>query len=284
MKKIYEFLVWDNCNNNCQFCWQRENPRIYNFEQRRQILMDVIKFINSSEFIKGSHVLICGGEIFDKPSDFIILQDFFKDIINLMNNNIIDLLYVNTNLIYLNINALYDFLEKIKQNNLFHRLKFTSSYDIEGRFKSEHDRQIMLTNLKTINNQYNLNTVVNTILTKPCCDAILNNEFNVKEFMEEYKCWVNLVPYIVLNDKLTADRVTIFKTLYHVDKQIPYLEQYISNIGIKQDKLLYKFENGKFNFCSCDIAECGHSINFRKYSKECTCFCCDLEEACQTVQ
>ena len=284
MKKIYEFLVWDNCNNNCQFCWQRENPRIYNFDQRQQILMDVIKFINSSEFIKGSHVLICGGEIFDKPSDFIILQDFFKDIINLMNNNIIDLLYVNTNLIYLNINALYDFLEKIKQNNLFHRLKFTSSYDIEGRFKSEHDRQIMLTNLKTINNQYNLNTVVNTILTKPCCDAILNNEFNVKEFMEEYKCWVNLVPYIVLNDKLTADRVTIFKTLYHVDKQIPYLEQYISNIGIKQDKLLYKFENGKFNFCSCDIAECGHSINFRKYSKEGTCFCCDLEEACQTVQ
>ena len=184
MKKIYEFLVWDNCNNNCQFCWQRENPRIYNFEQRRQILMNVIKFINSSEFIKGSHVLICGGEIFDKPSDFIVLQDFFKDIINLMNNNIIDLLYVNTNLIYLNINALYDFLEKIKQNNLFHRLKFTSSYDIEGRFKSEHDRQIMLTNLKTINNQYNLNTVVNTILTKPCCDAILNNEFNVKEFME----------------------------------------------------------------------------------------------------
>ena len=277
MKSIYEFLVWDNCSNNCQFCWQRETPRIFDHTQREIILQEVLNFINSDKFVKGSHVLICGGEIFDKPSDFFILNKFFECIVDLMKNNVIDLLYINTNLIYLNINGLYEFLELIKNNNLLDRLKFTSSYDIQGRFKNEHDRQVMLTNLKSIN-QYNINIVVNTILTKPCCEAILNGNFDLKKFMEEYRCWVNLVPYIVLDKELTAERSTIFKALKYVDNTCPgYLDKYIPNICIKQEKLLYKFEDGEFKFCSCDIAECGHSINFRRYSKEGTCFCCDVE-------
>ena len=44
-KRIYEFLVWDNCNNNCQFCWQREKPRLYNHNMRSSILNDVIEWI-----------------------------------------------------------------------------------------------------------------------------------------------------------------------------------------------------------------------------------------------
>ena len=276
MKKIYEFLVWDNCNNNCKFCWQRENPRIFDHNQREQVLIKTIQFLEN-DFEKGNSVLICGGEIFDKPGDREILKTFFMKIIDFMLNDYIDLLYINTNLIYSNTSCLYDLLELININNLFDKLKFTTSFDIAGRF-NEDTKQLMLNNLHDIKYYFpNINIVVNTILTKPCCNAILNNEFNVKEFMEEYKCWVNLVPYIVLDDELTADRITIFKTL-NVDKICyNYLDTYVSNICIKQEKLLYKFEDGEFKFCSCDIAECGHSINFRRYSKEGTCFCCDVE-------
>lgn len=198
----------------------------------------------------------------------------------MMKEGIIDLLYINTNLIYININGIYDLLEQLKEHGLLDRLRFTTSYDIEGRFKKEHDRQVMLTNLKSIMEHYpTIHTVVNTILTKPACDAILSDSFNLKEFMEEYNCWVNLIPYIVLDSDLTADRKTIFKALNHVNKQCPnYLEKYVPNMAIKQEKWLYMYKNGEFQFCSCELSpECGHSVNFKKYCKEGTCFCCDLE-------
>ena len=280
-KRIYEFLVWDNCNNNCQFCWQREKPRLYNHNMRSSILNDVIEFIKSDRFVKGSHILVCGGEIFDKPTDFQILSTFFSVIIQFMKQGIIDLLYINTNLIYININGVYDLLEQLKEAGLIERIRFTTSYDIEGRFKSERDRSIMLTNLETIGQKYpNMYIVANTILTKPACEAILTGKFNIKEFMEHNNCWVNLIPYIVLDDKLTADRNMIFNTLRKVEEQVPgYLSRYVPNMAIKQEKWLYMYKDGDFQFCSCKVSEdCGHSVNFKKYCKEGTCFCCDLEE------
>ena len=40
IKPIYEFLVWDNCSNNCQFCHQRNNPRNFDLLARSHILYE----------------------------------------------------------------------------------------------------------------------------------------------------------------------------------------------------------------------------------------------------
>lgn len=279
-KKIYEFLVWDNCNNNCQFCWQREQPRLYDYNKRIMILNEVLNFIKSDKFEKGSHILICGGEIFDKPSDFTALSSFFFNIIQFMKQGIVDLLYINTNLIYTDMSGVWDLLSHLEEAGLISRIRFTTSYDVEGRFKSIESEKLMLRNLEDVGNKYsNMHIVANTILTKPACEAILSGKLNLKKFMETNNCWVNLIPYIVLDDKLTADRATIFKTLTYVGKQNPgYLEKYVPNMAITQEKWLYMFKDNKFQFCSCPMSVCGHSVNFKKYCKEGTCFCCDIEE------
>ena len=85
-KPIFEMLVWDNCKNNCRFCFQRDNPRIFNAIQKAQICNKVIEFLDSDQFINGSHVLIVGGEIFDTPSDEILLNNFFNKIIKYLNH------------------------------------------------------------------------------------------------------------------------------------------------------------------------------------------------------
>lgn len=282
MKKIYEFLLWDNCNNNCKFCWQREQPRIYDKEKRKEILDEVIKFIDSDKFEKGSHILVCGGEVFDKPQDFDNLTEFFHKIVDFMERDVIELLYINTNLIYWDTKGLMRLFQMLENShyNLLSRLRFTTSYDIEGRFKNKDSKDLMLANLKYIMDKYpTVHTVVNTILTKPACEAVLSGEFKLDKFMEQYNCWVNLIPYIVLDEELTADRTLIFKTLEHVNNICPgYLEKYVPNMSIKQEKWLYMYKNNEFQFCSCELSpECGHSANFKKYSKEGTCFCCDLE-------
>lgn len=279
-KAIYEFLLWDNCTNNCSFCFQRENPRIFNKSKRQEILDETLSFIQSDKFEKGSHILICGGEIFDKPQDSLQLNHFFTKIISLMLNDIIDLLYINTNLIYKDKCCLDFLLRNIKANNLFDRLKFTTSYDLAGRFKTKESEELMLQNLTWVKNIYpDCKVVVNTILTKQVCNAILNRSFSIKDFIQKYKCWVNLLPYIVYNKELSATRGEIFSALKEVDKDVSgYLDYYIPNMSITQEKLLYLYKDGKFEFCSCKMAECGHSINFKRYSDKGTCFCCDLKE------
>lgn len=277
-KKIYEFLVWDNCNNNCRFCFQRKDPRLFNLEKRKEILNEVLNFIDSDKFEKNNHILICGGEIFDKSSDFETLDIFFKEIIDRMNKDIIDLLYINTNLIYSDLTSLKNLLDLIEENNLFSRLKFTTSYDLEGRFKTNTSKELMLNNLKWIKENYpDCNIVTNTILTKQVCEAILDNTYPVKDFMKEYQCWVNLIPYIIYDETLAPKRELLFKTLRKVGNDCQgYLEEYIPNITIKQEKLLYIYKNNNFEFCSCELDKCGHSINFKRYSEKGSCFCCDL--------
>ena len=281
IKPIYEFLVWDNCNNNCKFCFQRENPRLFNKSGRGMVLNETIKFIESEQFQNGSHILICGGEVFDKPSDFEILHNFFEKIIDKMNNNIIDLLYINTNLIYKNTDSLYDMLEMIKTNNLFDRLKFTTSYDFEGRFKNEEDRELMLGNLKAVKQNYpDIRIVTNTILTQPVCQKIIDGKYDIRDWMEEYQCYVNLIPYIVLDKELMPSRNELFKALNIIEKQAEgYLRRWIDNLDLKQEKWLYMYKNNEWQFVSCEWdGECGHSVNFKRYSDSGHCFVCDLKE------
>ena len=45
---------------------------------------NILNNIKSDNFTKGSHILICGGEIFDKPNDFEILDEFFCKIFHKM--------------------------------------------------------------------------------------------------------------------------------------------------------------------------------------------------------
>ena len=276
-KNIFEFLVWDNCNNNCKFCIQRDNPRLFNKATKITILNKVVDFIKSDKFIKNSHILVCGGEIFDNPSIFPNLNAFFAQIDSFMADNTIDLLYLNTNLIYNDISGL-DFVLNLMKDK-FDRLKFTTSYDLYGRFKKKEDEKLFFDNLIWIKEKYpKCNIVVNTILTKQTCEKILNNEFSVKNFMKAYDCWINLIPYIIHDPNLSANKTEIFSTLLKVDKECPgYLKEYIPNMCIDQPKLLYMYKNDNFEFCSSGLSDCGHSVNFKRYSTDKTCFCCDLK-------
>jgi hypothetical protein len=244
------------------------------------ILNKTLEFIESDIFIKGSHILVCGGEIFDKPSDFEILNQFFNKIVDHMLNDVIDILYINTNLIYKDLTGVIQFLTLIKDNNLLDRIRFTTSYDLAGRFRDKESEELMLSNLKTVREMFGeMGIVVNTILTKQVCEAIISKEFDITKFMSDYKCWVNLLPYIVLDPTLTPSRSQIIRTLKLVDEENEgYLAKYVPNMSITQEKWLYMYKNDEFQFCSCELAECGHSINFKRYSDKGTCFCCDLKE------
>ena len=170
MKKIYEFLLWNNCGNNCTFCHQRAHERriddkiLTSDEQIRSLLL-CREFLDTT-FENGNHILLVGGEIFDIQNEQVkkVLIDLIIHIKEKMCKNEIELLYINTNLLYENTDLLDWFLSLYETNGLIERIKFTTSYDIVGRFTSKARELLFYKNLKRLTDTYaDIKIVVNTV-------------------------------------------------------------------------------------------------------------------------
>lgn len=278
-KIAYEFLLWDNCNNNCRFCFQRQNDKRLSLEERKLSLERVLAYLKL-DFERGNDLILMGGEIFDTPSLFENLNIFFDSIIDMMLTGNINILRINTNLIYKKKDALYYLLDAINQNNLFDRFTLTTSFDVEGRFIGK-TKDLMLSNLKEITKKYPcLYVTVNSILTNSLCNSILNKSFDIKSFQKEYGVEVLLIPYIILKNDLVASREKIFKTLRLVNDEIP---NYISNMilrwgdNVNFERRIFRFNGKEYEYCTSENSECGHSVNFKNYSTHGTCLICDLK-------
>ena len=226
-----------------------------------------------------------GGEIFDMEDQNVIdnLKSLIDYIITLMNNNEIELLYINTNLLYEDLSTLEYLLNNIQQNNLWDRLRFTTSWDLAGRFECAKKQEKFDYNLKTIRNKYpDAHIVVNSILTKQYCEKVIENPSFVKDFQDKYKVQVNTIPYIVLTDWLAPTKNQVMKALLSINSAIPnYIKNYVNNFSLPQPKLLYEYNSSDKDliYCSSDVDKCGHSENFKNYclSKD-KCYICDIKQ------
>ena len=292
IKPIYELLLWNNCNNNCKFCFMKHNHHDNKFlsdENKKSSMKQALQLLNSDSYINGSHVLLVGGELFDtkfSQETENYFKYFLNTIVHYMVSGKIDLLYINTNLIYQDLSYLYYFLDLIRDFELFDRLKFTTSYDLYGRFNDSRSKHIVEYNLSKVVCDYKkINIVVNMIMTKQFCESVLSGRFNIKTFMDDFCVNVNTIPYIILHDSMAASRDQIYKTLLTLDRQIPgYLRSYIDNISLSQDKLLYEYDGEKYVFMSSKNAPCGHNENFHLCNIERDrCFVCDMIQLGDTL-
>ena len=298
-KPIIEFLLWNDClaHGKCAFCWQQakhECSKFLNDEEKINSINCVSKFLDNN-FAKlpngennkhtGNHILLVGGEIFDIESDIVKkeLIELIKKIIKMMCNNEIELLYINTNLLYKDLTLIDWFLSMIQTNGLFDRLRFTTSWDIAGRFETEEKKDLFDKNLKKIRADYpEAHIVVNSILTKQYCEKIIENPSFVKDFQDMYKVQVNTIPYIVLTDWLAPTKNQVMKALLSINSIIPnYVRDYVNNFSLPQPKLLYEYNSKDKDliYCSSDIDECGHSENFKNYCTDSKkCYICDIKQ------
>ena len=277
MLPINEFILWNNCPNNCKFCWQKlEKQQTY--EERIQSLNLVYEKVKK---LYNSHVLFVGGEIFADKNMTINSQLFklFRLTCEKMQRNEIELCYINTNLLY-NINVLLlPVLNMLKDYDLIDRVHFTTSGDGDGRFSNSFSIKQFYLNLCEIRNLFPVLPIyVNIILTKNFCEDVLSEKFNIATYERDYKVEVNTIPYIKFGKDIEAPaKETVFKTILKLNEQLPgYGIKYCNNFLLNQDIILQKSENGKLLNVSSDKSVCGHSENFTKcYSDSDECFVCD---------
>ena len=280
-----EFLLWSNCPNNCDFCWQKKinNPNcILNDEEMISSISKAKQRIANLPF---GDVLLVGGEIFGLKSREVseAMVDLIVFIRDRIKSNKIRYLYINTNLLYDSLFLIKVLCSEFK--GMEESLKFTTSYDLKGRFESKiYMKMLFESNLKTITETYpEINIVVNTILTKDVC----NSDFSVKKFCEEYKVKsVNLIPYIPIyyGDPLTPTYGEIISKLLETDREIPgYFEAYVKNFDLDQTKILWEYHKDIDDFveCTAEYLPCGHNKNFTKILKNGECFICRLKEELQ---
>ena len=285
IKPIYEFILWDNCSNNCKFCWQKQQNS-YSTDEMKNRSIDLVKnFICSVNFEIGSHVLLVGGEIFDDSNRKFIIE-FFDKICKMMTRNTIELCYLNTNLLYEDLNLLFLVLDVFKQNSLLDRLKFTTSYDLVGRFSTNSKEQLFISNLHTITSNYNVKVVTNMILSNELCRKIIDQTFSLSRFQQENNTELNLIPYIILDESLATDKNNIMQALTTLKKKdYMIFKSFLFNINIKQPRKMFYFKDckdiidNKLTACECKLLECGHSENFKRYTVDKkSCFVCDINE------
>ena len=284
---ITEYLAWNDCNNNCKFCWQRLKAKS-NTKQR----LEAIKLIkedmcNLNIPYEQNQILFVGGELFFEQDNDTkeALYDLFEYLFDLMYNEKVSRSYLNTNLLYNPEYLLFPVLDMALSKNLLDRLNFTTSGDETDRFvgiKGEEKRALFYENLKRLRNLYpEMNIMVNLILTKQFCDSVLNGKFDINEYEKKHGVIMNVIPYIKLkNDERTPSREEVFSTLIRLNSQQPgYLKRVCDNHTTHPIRKLLHYENGKLVNVSCDLNPCGHAMNFtRCYNNSESCFACDIKK------
>lgn len=284
---ITEYLAWNDCNNNCRFCWQRLKPKS-NTEQRLQALKLIKEDMLSLDLpFEDNHILFVGGELFFKQDDQTKekLYDLFICLFDLMEKKKINRSYINTNLLYDLNYLLFPVLDIAAEKKLLSRLNFTTSGDEFDRFvgvNAEQKRTLFYSNLNLLRERYpEMNIMVNLILTKPFCESVLLNTFNINEYEQKYKVIMNVIPYIKLkNDERTPTREQVLSTIMKLESQQKgYLKRTCNNHTTHPIRKLLHYENGTLVNVSCDLNPCGHAMNFtRCYSDSDSCFACDLKK------
>ena len=242
-----QFELWKECPNNCSFCYNKGIP----FKRNKVQSMQFVKTkLLSQETDKYDRIGLIMGEAFSGQLRTKEEHDLFYELITILINklkeNKINKVYITASLIYKNIDNWFEFCNYLKDNNVLKDFLICTSYDIIGRFDGMKLALWKNTIRKTQQLFPKLKFHVEMILTEMFLQAVLNREFNIKQFEYEHDCRIDyIVPFIgygklyktkqELQDHIPnffPKRETLYKFLQYV---------YENNIFTLQD--LYDFIN-----------------------------------------
>ena len=279
-----EFLLWSNCANNCKFCWQKKlaKPEMWLTEEEKLQSIEACK--KEIAALPYTDILIVGGEVYNVHSEPVnkALIDLFNYIADRVREGLTRQLYANSNMIHKDTRILEALIKSF--TGIEDKLRLTTSYDIYGRFGLDSDRALFLLNLSNITLKYpKVSILVNTILTKQACDAILSGSFDVEEFSRKYRvAAVNLIPYIPISpdDEMVATPDEIFQTLTYVGGKSPhYHNYYVKQMDFRQPRVLKEFHKSEgYVECTSKYLECGHNENYLRPLNTGECFCCAISK------
>lgn len=180
------FELFTVCNLKCDFCIQTNTTKyqINKLDLTKQLdkFETILQYSKQSSFA----IEIFGGELFASyisDDDFEIYHWFINEVWRLIKtyNKTIHDIHITTNLVYPNVERV---IKLAKDTNV----SIFVSFDLVGRFKSQHQIDTFMHNLQIVANS-NVHFLISVVLTKPNILAIINQQGYYNQFMQLYDGW-----------------------------------------------------------------------------------------------
>lgn len=302
MKRMVQYSVWPNCNNNCKFCLRKERD-FYTLDEQLISIEAIKKNIEHIEWNNYPYgISLLGGELYSITND--LLQKKFLELIKIIIDKILiqDDLFPNakyssvTNGIY-QPNFLFKVLDLIEQYVGMQKVDLNFSYDLKYRYKDDKDREQVLSNIKAVHNRYRYKVGVQMIVTQNLIQMIKNEKFNINSFIEKdiagnelsllYPHPIN-TGYILDDFKFKRRDLLWFLSYLRNNNMKTYSNFMYSTknsgtfkytgLSDKKNKIKYdylqepKLSDGKEILND----KCGHSMLYQCYEDSNKCLLCDL--------
>lgn len=312
--KAIQFELWQNCGNNCQFCFLNKSRIISNSSKQIEHINKTIEILQSNELDEFNGVALIGGEFFEGQLSNPDVKNAWFNLISLLNSlllsNKIKQVWIMASLMSNNQNDLYDTLAKLPIGN--EMVMINTSYDSIGRFKSPEAELIWYNNIKDIKSKYP-NLIIHTtiITTQHFIEKVLSgstiiqdiNKYSLVDFKlptiystdfinglsntgkneQEYQNMVveavSSMPYKFFIEK-RLDFIKFMKEIYKIFGKSK-LENFCSNKVLA--KSLYLLSNNmhlddRWGYSSFEIAKCGHHLDSYCYLDSDKCVRCDINK------
>lgn len=180
--KTLQIELWENCDNNCAFCYLRDKRQFSSIEERLEAIKSVYGILDKRLSAGFDAVGLIGGEFFEGQLDTPELLTAFSTLINTLNTmckqGTLKQVWVTASLVG-NLDCFNKCFEGVANKDKF---IICTSYDTVGRFRGDM-RSNWFNNIKALNlNGYNVHTQV--IAT----DAFIHEalETNIMERINEH--------------------------------------------------------------------------------------------------
>lgn len=193
----YDFIAFQECNNNCTFCFQKNTTNTHFTDEndvlkRFNTLLDDIE--KNYDGYKEVQIDMTGGELFFRKGLEQMYYTMFDKIFDLKNRISIPIrCLLGTNLLYEDTTLLYNVLEYI--NNLDSTLLrgIFTSFDFSGRFRTIQKVELHRKNtikLLEYTSKRNMYLAVVSVLTKEAIQKMTSPDDelskHIKEVYDEY--------------------------------------------------------------------------------------------------
>lgn len=308
-KKMVQYSVWPNCNNNCKFCLRKERLP-YSYEQQVQSIQNIcsnIQHIDWTQYPYG--VSLLGGELYNIKD--ARLQSMFLQLVNCIIDDVIMPLDNDECKISSVTNGIYDpsFLftvaDLIKSKVGIKHLDVNFSYDIKYRYSSECARKQVINNINAFHDRYDYRVGVQMILTQYVIDAVKTGKFDIRAFVDE-NIPGNIITFLYPHPIATGHALHDFNFkrsdfLHFLNYLRSYnYEMFLNFIYSTRNSSTFKYtglrERKKIFNIDCNqqpvlsdgketiSPECGHSVLYRCYADSDKCVLCDILKFDNTIR
>lgn len=253
MIMFLQFELWKQCSVGCKFCY---NKGIKFKRDKIKSMQFIIDKLNDFETDNYDRIGLIAGEIFNGELSTAKEKELFYDIMNILTNklksNKIKEILITSSMIYNNTKDIIEFCEYLKTNDIIDKVMICTSYDIIGRFNITTEN-IWKTCMKLLHERYpNLMIHIEMILTQSLLEAVINKQFDPRNFTKLYGSRVDyIVPFTGYGKLYTSKqefekvlpgffpkRETFFKFLSYVYNNGIFSKEYLKdflNITLHSD-------------------------------------------------